>query len=71
MFYTPPLTAKSSKNTTINCFDANYKENDCDDKKIKLSDSVDYKNAGPKMNVLSVFMHARDQCFVTSEYVSD
>ena len=40
-------------------------------KKSNLSDSVDYKNAGPKVNFLSVFTHARDQCFVTSEYVTD
>ena len=42
-------------------------------KKIKtnLFDSVDYQNAGPKMNFLSVFAHARDRCFATSEYVTD
>ena len=36
-----------------------------------LSESVDYQNTGPKMNFLSVFTHACDQCFVTSEYVTD
>ena len=36
-----------------------------------LSDSVDYQNAEPKMNYLSVFTHVRDRCFVTSEYVTD
>ena len=35
-----------------------------------LFDSVDYQNAGPKINFLSVFTHARDCCFVTSEYVT-
>ena len=40
-------------------------------KKTNLSDFVDYQNAGSKMNFLSVFMHARDPCFVTSEYVTD
>ena len=39
-------------------------------KNSSLSDSVDYQNAGPKMNFLSVFTHARDPCFVTSEYVT-
>ena len=37
----------------------------------KMFDSADYPNSGPKMNFLSVFMHTRDQCFVTSEYVKD
>ena len=41
------------------------------EKKTNLSDSVDYQNAGPKMNFLSVISHARDRCFVTSEYVTD
>ena len=36
-----------------------------------LFDSVDYQNAGTMMNLLSVFTHARDRCFVTSEYVTD
>ena len=40
-------------------------------KKSNLSDSVDYQNAGPKMNFRSVFTHAHDPCFVTSEYVTD
>ena len=40
-------------------------------KKSNLSDSVDYQNTGPKMNFLSVFTHARDRYFVTSEYVTD
>ena len=40
-------------------------------KKSNLSDSVDYQNAGPKMNFLSVISHAYDRCFVTSEYVKD
>ena len=31
---------------------------------------VYYQNAGPIMNFLSFFTHARDQCFVTSEYVT-
>ena len=39
--------------------------------KSNLSDSVDYQNAEPKINFLSVFTHARDQCFVTSEYVTE
>ena len=37
----------------------------------KLFDYVDFQNAGPKMNFLSVFTQARDQYFVTSEYVTD
>ena len=40
-------------------------------KKSNLFDSVDYQNAGPKMNFLSFFTHARDPCFVTPEYVTD
>ena len=40
-------------------------------KNSNLSDSVDYLNARPKMNFLSVFTHAHDPCFVTSEYVTD
>ena len=40
-------------------------------KKSNLSDSVDYQNAEPKTNFLSVFTHARNRCFVTSEYVTD
>ena len=40
-------------------------------KKTNLSDSVDYKNAGPKMHFLSVFTHARDPYFITSEHVTD
>ena len=40
-------------------------------KESNLPDSVNYKNAGPKMNFLSVFTHARDPRFVTSEYVTD
>ena len=36
-----------------------------------LFDSVDYQNAGPKMNFLRVSTHARDRYFVTSEYVTD
>ena len=36
--------------------------------KSNLSDSVDYQNAWPIMNFLSVFRHAHDQCFVPSEY---
>ena len=39
--------------------------------KTNLFDSVDYQNAGPKMNFLSVFTHAHDRCFVTSEFVTD
>ena len=39
--------------------------------KANLFDSVDYQSAGPKMNFLSVLTHARDRCFVTSEYVTD
>ena len=35
-----------------------------------LSDSFDYQNAGPKMNFLSGISHARDRCFVRSEYVT-
>ena len=34
-------------------------------KKTNLSDSVDYQNAGQKINFLSVFTHAHDPCFVT------
>ena len=37
----------------------------------KMFDSVDYQNAEQKMNFLSVFTHARDRCFVASEYVTD
>ena len=40
-------------------------------KKSNLSDPVDYQNAEPKLNFLSVFTYARDRCFVTSEYVTD
>ena len=36
-----------------------------------LFDFVDYQNVGSIINFLSVFTHARDRCFVTSEYVSD
>ena len=39
--------------------------------KTNLFDSVDYQNAGPKMNFLSAFTHAHGRCFVTSEYVTD
>ena len=39
--------------------------------KTNLFDSVDYQNAGPKINFLSVFTQARDRCFVTFEYVTD
>ena len=38
---------------------------------LNLTDSVDYQNAGPPINFLSVFTHALDRCFVTSEYVTD
>ena len=40
-------------------------------KKSNLSDSVDYQNAEPKTNFLSVSTHACNRCFVTSEYVTD
>ena len=40
-------------------------------KKSNLSDSVDYQNAGPKTNFLSVISNARDRCFEMSEYVTD
>ena len=40
-------------------------------KKSNLSDSVDYQNAGPTMNFLSVFTHARNRCFVTSQCATD
>ena len=36
-----------------------------------LLEFVDYQDAGPIMNFLGVFMHARNRCFVTSEYVTD
>ena len=36
-----------------------------------MFESVDYQNAGPNMNFLSVYTHARDRCFVTSEFVKD
>ena len=36
-----------------------------------LYDFVDYQNVGPIMNFPSVFTHARDRCFVTSEYVTN
>ena len=39
-------------------------------KNTNVFDSVEYQNAGPQMNFLSVFTHARDRCFVTSEYVT-
>ena len=32
-----------------------------------LFDFVDYQNAGPIMNFLGVFTHARDRRFVTSD----
>ena len=35
-----------------------------------LFDFVDYQNVGQIMNFLCVFTHARDRCFVTSEYVT-
>ena len=41
------------------------------EKKQFFFDFVDYQNAGPKMNFLNVFTHARDRCFVTSEHVTD
>ena len=40
-------------------------------KHTNLFNSIDYQNAGPKMNFLSVFTQARYRCFVTSEYVTD
>ena len=40
-------------------------------KKSNLSDSVDYKNTGPKMHFLSVFTHARDRYVITLEHVTD
>ena len=40
-------------------------------KKSNLFDSVDYQNAVPTMNFLSIFTHARDRYFVTSEYVTE
>ena len=50
----------------------NYCKNACEDEKTSnLFDFVDYQNAGPIMHFLSVFTHARDRCFVTSEYVTD
>ena len=50
----------------------NYCYNACDDEKTSnLFDFVDYQNVGPIMNFLSVFTHARDRCFVTSEYVTN
>ena len=42
-----------------------------DEKTSNLFDSVDYQDAGPIMNFLSVFKDARDRCFVTSEYVTE
>ena len=42
-----------------------------DEKTSNLFDSVDYQDAGPKMNFLSVFTHARDRCFLASEYVTE
>ena len=36
-----------------------------------LFEFVDYQNAGPIMNFLSVFTHARDRSFVSSEYDAD
>ena len=50
----------------------NYCSNACvDEKTSNLFDFVDYQNVGPIMNFLSVFTHARDGCFVTSEYVTN
>ena len=47
-------------------------QNACDDQKTSnLFEIVDYQNAGPIMNFLSVFTHARNRCFGTSEYVTD
>ena len=40
-------------------------------KNSNLSDPIDNRNTGPKMNFLSVFTHVRDRYFVTSEYVAD
>ena len=34
--------------------------------KSNLFDSVNYQNAGPIINFLSVFTHVRDRCFVTA-----
>ena len=39
--------------------------------KSNLFDSVHNQNAVPIMSFLCVFTHARDRCFVTSEYVVD
>ena len=41
-----------------------------DEKTSNLYEFVGYQNAGPIMNFLSVFTHACDRCFVTSEYVT-
>ena len=77
VFYTPPLTAKSLENIHFQLFCCwlvliNVKMLVMTKKtKQILFDSVDYKNAGPKMNFLSVFTHTCDRCFVTLEYVTD
>ena len=48
-----------------------YCLNACDEiKTSNLFEFADYQNVGPIMNFLSVFTHARDRCFVTSEYVT-
>ena len=74
-FIPHPLLQNPQKISIINCFDADWSKlmlNVYDDEKISdLSNSVDYQNAGPKMNFLGVFTHARDRCFVTSEYVTN
>ena len=66
MFYTLPLTPKSSENFHYQLFWCSLVFINVEmlmmTKKSNLSDSVDYQNAGPKMNFLSVFTHARDQC---------
>ena len=76
VFYTPnscKIIREFILSIVLMLISLNYCLNACDDeKRINLFDFfVDYQNVGPIMNFLSVFTHARDRCFVTSEYVTN
>ena len=74
-FIPHPLLQNHQRISIINCFDADQPYlmlKACDDEKTSdLFDFIDYQNVRPIMNFLSVFTHARDRCFLTSEYVTD
>ena len=78
VFYTPPLLEKKTQ--------VNFQHQLCrcllvlinvkmlvmtKKKSSNLTESVNFQNAGPTMNFLSVYTHALGRCFVTSEYVTD